>query len=99
MHTRFAFRDSGRLEKNHTRFSPKLALSYALDESHRVWSSVSEGYRSGGFNAFAPERWREYEPERVRSLEIGVKGELKELSRMRYSFSVYQMNVHDMQVH
>lgn len=98
MHTRFAFRDSGRLEKNHTRFSPKLALSYALDESNRVWSSVSEGYRSGGFNAFAPERWREYEPERVRSLEVGVKGELKELSGMRYSFSVYQMNVHDMQV-
>ena len=98
MHTRFAFRDSGTLEKNHTRFSPKLALSYALDESNRVWTSVSEGYRAGGFNAFAPERWREYEPERVHALEIGVKGELRRLSRIRYSFSVYQMYIHDMQV-
>lgn len=109
---RWTITAGGRVERNDVRFelveangqsrewaefSPKLALQYQLRKNMQVYVSVADGFRSGGFNAFAPEDYRRYQPERVRSFELGTKGRFLK-HRLRYSSSVYLMQVHDMHV-
>lgn len=80
-----------------TRFSPKVALQYQWQPDAQVYASVADGFRAGGFNAFAPTTRKSYQPELVRSFELGAKGQLL-ARRLRYGTSVYLMNVRDMQV-
>lgn len=81
-----------------TRVSPKVALQYALSTEARAYVSVSEGYRAGGFNAFAPAvEFAGYDPETVRSYELGVRGRAMD-GRLRYAAAAYTMDVRAMQV-
>lgn len=81
-----------------THFSPKLALQYQLAPTHQLYTSLSDGFRAGGFNVFVPAaRYAAYQPEKVRSLEFGAKGTVAG-HRLRYAASVYAMRVSDMQV-
>lgn len=94
---RFALAGGREQSREWTRFSPKLALQYQWQQDAQVYASVADGFRAGGFNAFAPEAYRRYQPERVRSFELGAKGRLLD-RRLRYGASVYLMDVQDMQV-
>lgn len=94
---RFALAGDGEQSRGWTHFSPKLALQYQWRSDAQVYASVTDGFRAGGFNAFAPEAYRRYQPERVRSFELGAKGRLLN-RRLRYGTSVYLMDVRDMQV-
>ncbi|WP_265283073.1 TonB-dependent receptor [Verminephrobacter aporrectodeae] len=94
---RFAMDGGSKQFQESTHFSPKLALQYQWQSDALIYASVADGFRAGGFNAFAPEMYRRYEPERVRAFEIGAKGRLPN-RRLRYGTSVYLMNVSDMQV-
>lgn len=79
-------------------FTPKVALQYALSDDAQVYLSYTQGMRAGGFNAFASNAGNPaYDPERVNSYEIGVKG-LSVDQRLRYSAALYHMQVRDMQV-
>lgn len=79
-------------------FTPKVALQYALSEDAQAYVSYSQGMRAGGFNAFASSAGNPaYDPEQVRSLEVGLKG-LTADQRLRYSAALYRMQVRDMQV-
>nr|WP_233167780.1 TonB-dependent receptor [Xylophilus sp. ASV27] len=81
-----------------TNVSPKLALQYQLDPSAQAYASVSQGMRAGGFNVFVPAaNYAAYTPEKLRSLEIGIKGTLAG-ERLRYSAALYRMQMRDMQV-
>lgn len=80
------------------RFTPKLALQYEWQADSTLYASYSEGFRAGGFNAFsAAAGYPGYDPEKVRSWEIGAKGWLAD-KRLRYSAALYWMDVKDMQV-
>lgn len=94
---RFALAGGSEQSRDWTNLSPKLALQYQWQQDAQVYASVTDGFRAGGFNAFAPEAYRRYQPERVRSFELGAKGRLLE-RRLRYGASVYLMDVRDMQV-
>ncbi|KRW69636.1 TonB-dependent receptor [Pseudomonas sp. TTU2014-105ASC] len=94
---RFSLEGGSEQSRAWTRFSPKLALQYQWHEDAQVYASVAEGFRVGGFNAFAPEVYRRYQPEHVRSFELGAKGRLLN-RRLRYSVSAYLMDVSDMHV-
>lgn len=94
---RFALAGGREQSRAWTRFSPKLALQYQWRQDAQVHASVADGFRAGGFNAFAPEAYRRYQPERVRSFELGAKGLLLD-RRLRYGASAYLMDVRDMQV-
>ncbi len=94
---RFALAGGSEQSRKWTRFSPKVALQYQWRPEAQVYASVADGFRAGGFNAFAPEAYRRYQPERVRSFELGAKGRLLE-RRLRYSAVAYVMDVRDMQV-
>jgi len=81
-----------------THFTPKVALQYALTDDAHAYLSYTQGMRAGGFNAFASRAGNPaYDPEKVSSYELGVKG-LGADQRLRYSAALYRMQVRDMQV-
>ncbi len=81
-----------------SRLSPKLSLQYQWSPQALVYTSVSGGYRAGGFNVFSPAMgYAAYAPETVRAWEIGAKGRLSG-QRLRYAASLYTQQVRDMQV-
>lgn len=52
----------------------KLAADYKLNESQLLYASLSNGFRSGGFNSGqALESVRTFKPEKVTAIEIGSK--------------------------
>lgn len=50
---------------------PRVYLSYAITDHTKLYATVAEGFRSGGFNSFSNPS---YGPETVRNFEIGAKG-------------------------
>ncbi len=59
----------------YTAFSPKLALSYALNEHSRLYASLTRGFRAGGVNAQKlPRNIRQtFDPEYSNNYELGFK--------------------------
>lgn len=89
--------------------SPKLGFMYELTDSSRVYGSVTQGYRSGGYNlrntevptGFAPDGTAIYEfgpgpfdEEEVTSWEVGYKSEW---SRGQLNVSAYFTEIADQQ--
>lgn len=59
---------------------------------------MAHGFRAGGFNPFAAGAdYPAYDPEKVRSHEIGLKGRSSD-GQWRYALAAYRMRVEDMQV-
>lgn len=80
------------------RFTPKVALQYQWRPNAQLYASYAEGFRAGGFNAFASTAdYPAYDPEQVDSYEVGAKGRVMD-GRLRYSAALYWMDVRDMQV-
>jgi len=68
-----------------TKASPTLGLQYFLDEGLQIYGSVSQGFKSGGFNTLVivpRQDYLPYAPEEVTSYELGVKS-----SHDRYTVS------------
>ena len=89
--------------------SPKLGFMYELTDSSRVYASVTQGYRSGGYNlrntevptGFSPDGTAIYEfgpgpfdEEEVTSWEVGYKSEW---SRGQLNVSAYFTDIADQQ--
>lgn len=94
---RFDVPGMARESRDWTQVSPKLALQHTWEDGTMAYASISEGYRAGGFNAFAPAAYREYEPEKVLSFELGAKGRMLD-GRLQYNAALYAMNIRQMQV-
>ena len=87
-------------DKNWTKFTPKVALSYQSNENMLYYISYSQGYRSGGFNG----RWgnqfsavRPYRPETVTNIELGLKSQLLD-NRLRFNMAIFDMDYEDKQL-
>jgi outer membrane receptor protein involved in Fe transport len=85
-------------EPTWTRFLPGATLSYSVAEGQRLYTRFASGYRSGGFNSgVADLEFLSYEPEDVRSFEIGYKGRLSTLP-IRFDVAAYFTPVDDLQL-
>jgi len=61
-------------ELNFSQITPKVALQYAFSPSQMLYASVSEGYKTGGFNSsFERDEDRSFDPEFSRNYEVGSK--------------------------
>jgi len=63
-----------------TNASPTLGLQYFLDEGLQIYGSVSQGFKSGGFNTLVivpRQDYLSYAPEEVTSFELGAKASLE----------------------
>tara|TARA_Y100000588_G_C14258206_1_gene926458 strand:+ start:613 stop:2850 length:2238 start_codon:yes stop_codon:yes gene_type:complete len=87
-------------KKSWDEFTPKVAVSYQMNEDILYYLSYSEGFRSGGFNG----RWGNaftattpYDPETVTNIEVGVKSTLMN-NRLRLNVAVFDMEYDDKQI-
>jgi outer membrane receptor protein involved in Fe transport len=75
---------------------PRLYFSYGITPDARVYVSAAEGFRSGGFNAENGELTT-FDPEKVRSYELGVKASLLE-RRVSLEAAVFLSDYEDIQM-
>ncbi|TPW05475.1 MAG: TonB-dependent receptor, plug [Alphaproteobacteria bacterium] len=83
------------LHRKDTDFSPRVVLDYKVNEDTLVYASYSQGFKSGGFNAFRGVNTA-FEPESVDAYEIGLKTDLSDTLRMnlaafRYDYTNLQV--------
>jgi iron complex outermembrane recepter protein len=83
-------------EEDFDNVSSRLYLSYAVNDQANLYASVSEGFRSGGFNASAITLPLAYEPDEVTSYEVGVKAALFD-RRLSAELSLYHADYTDPQ--
>lgn len=87
---------------NNNQWSGKLAISHKISNHWMLFSSVSNGFKSGGFNGgflFSPEEAEEakYGPETLYSYEVGSKSDLWD-KQARLSISAFYYDYRNQQV-
>ena len=75
--------------------SPRAVLTYHHDDDTMVYGSITQGFKSGGWNAF--DRTPSFEPEEVTSFEIGFKSDLMD-GRLRLNAAAFTYDYKDLQV-
>ena len=79
-------------------FSPKVSLSYSVNDNNNVYFLYSEGFKSGGFQHDARNAQSFYEsivgPETVENFELGWKGSY---DTFRFALTVFTMEQKDAQ--
>lgn len=81
------------------KFTPKVALTYKINDDTMVFGTFSRGYRSGGFNGRVDSflaATLPYDPETVDNFEIGFKADLLD-NTLRLNGTVYRMDYKDKQ--
>lgn len=80
-------------------WSYKLGLNWNIDDDTLAYASISQGVKSGGFFAGVATNSGQlipYEPERLVSYEVGVKGQLEALDAV-YAFSAFYYDYNNVQ--
>lgn len=87
------------LELKVNRFTPRVALQYEVSDETLVFASYTEGFKSGGWNArsFAPAGFVSFNPEYVKSIELGVKSDFWD-GRGRVNATLFRAKYSDLQV-
>ncbi len=81
---------------------PSATLTYKITDDHRVYGSVSRGYRSGDYTANEVDptvvaAGMVVDPEYTLTYELGYKGELPDY-RLRFNTALFYIDWTDMQV-
>jgi iron complex outermembrane receptor protein len=89
-------------ERSFEKFTPRVSVSYAFNEDTTGYVSLSEGFKSGGFDMrgdviLTPTTVNGYEPETVMTTEFGLKGNAFD-RRLSYNAAIFNSAYDDMQV-
>jgi iron complex outermembrane receptor protein len=76
-------------------FSGRAVLDYKVTRDVLAYASFSQGFKSGGFNAFG--LTPAFQPETIDAYETGVKSEFFE-RRLRFNADVFRYNYDNLQV-
>jgi iron complex outermembrane recepter protein len=88
------------MDESWSAFTPKAALNYRLDEDTTLYSTVSTGFKSGGYQGMAPTEAAAstaFDEESVINYEIGIKGTALD-STLRYGATAFHTEYDDLQV-
>ncbi|MFV0561694.1 TonB-dependent receptor [Malaciobacter mytili] len=85
------------LESSYSNISPKIGLQYNINQNQMSYFTIAKGYRSGGFNPYAPLNKQAYDEEKLISYELGYKGIFFD-NRLKFNTNIYYMDIKDMQV-
>lgn len=91
-----SFDGTERRDGNFHSVDPRVYFSYGFTPDVRLYASAADGFRSGGFNAENGELTT-FDPEKVRSYEVGVKTSLLE-HRLSLEGAVFYSNYDDIQM-
>ena len=87
-----------KLDASDSAISPKISLKYQHDTNNMYYSTISKGYRAGGFHADAPSGYsKKYEKETLWNYEIGAKNTFFD-NRITLNSSIFYMKIDDMQI-
>jgi len=89
-------------DESWSHFSPRIGVEYQLSDDLMYYASFTDGFKSGGFNMRAdlgadPEAHKPYDPEIVKTSEIGFKSEWLDNS-LRVNATYFYSDYSDMQV-
>jgi iron complex outermembrane recepter protein len=89
-------------ERTFDKFTPRASISFDLADTLTTYASYSEGFKSGGFDMrgdaiFTPDTVNGYDPENVKSYEIGLKGSTWD-DRLSFNFAVFRADYTDQQI-
>jgi len=98
----FQLRTDYTAQREFTNFTPRASVSYKLNRDLTAYAAYSEGFKSGGFDmrgdAFlTPGTRNGYGPEKVKSYEIGLKGQAFD-NRLSFSAAAFYADYTDLQV-
>ncbi len=89
---------AGTLDDSWHNLSPKLSVEYRFAPEVMSYFTVSQGFRSGGFNELAQDpQYFSYDDETLWSYEAGIKG-LFLNERLMVNAAVFYMDISDLQV-
>lgn len=91
------FGGAGKNKIDDSEFTPKIGLDFYMTESLFLYGSISEGYKSGGFNFTSPINSSEYDPEFLTAFEVGIKSDWLN-KKLRINTSVFYYDYDDLQV-
>jgi len=77
-------------------FSPRLGVQYRVGE-HRLYATVSRGFKSGSFNLASPTDLAAVSPETLTATELGWKTQLPE-HHIRLEAALFNYDYKDLQV-
>ena len=87
-----------KLDYSDSEISPKISLKYHHDKNNMFYTTISKGYRSGGFHTRAPSGYSpKYDSETLWNYELGAKNSFFN-NRLVVNTSIYYMAIDDMQV-
>ena len=83
-------------------FTPRVSVSYKFSDDLTTYAAYSEGFKSGGFDmrgdAIAtPDTVNGYDPEYVKSYELGIKGSVLD-SRVTFNAAVFRSEYEGQQI-
>jgi outer membrane receptor protein involved in Fe transport len=82
-----------------SQFTPKVALQYTLPGSQTIYTSVSKGYKTGGFNSsFDRNEDRSFDPEYSWNYETGWKGQFLH-DRLRVEVCFFYIDWRNQQIY
>lgn len=87
-----------KLDLSDSEVSPKVSLKYQQDKNNMYYTTISKGYREGGFHPEAPNGYtKQYKKETLWNYEIGSKNTFLD-NRLIVNSSIFYMQIDDMQV-
>ena len=100
-HFNAAYNDSNQIDfsPNKNLFGGKAALTYTTTQGNILYSSISHGYKTGGFNTDGSldQEFREFGAEGLLNYELGFKGSLYD-ERIRSQITLFFMDRDDVQI-
>ncbi|HXW10295.1 MAG TPA: TonB-dependent receptor [Steroidobacteraceae bacterium] len=89
-------------ERTFDKFTPRASVSFDFSDSLTTYASYSEGFKSGGFDMrgdaiFTPDTVNGYDPENVKSFELGLKGSAWD-GRATYNLAAFYSDYTDQQI-
>ena len=80
-------------------FGGKAALTYTTGQDNILYASVSQGYKTGGFNTDGAldKEFREFDAEKLLNYELGFKGSLYK-EKVRTQVTLFFMDRDDVQI-
>lgn len=76
--------------------SPRVSVSFDINDDQLIYASATRGFRSGGFSLRGTPLVEPYRPEQVTAYEIGYKADLLN-RRLRVNLAAYQNTYEDLQ--
>lgn len=91
------FGGAGKNKITESEFTPKIGLDFYMTDSVFLFGSISEGFKSGGFNFTSAIDSSEYDPEYLTAYEIGLKSDWLD-KKLRINASLFYYDYDDLQV-